>query len=168
MSTQRTVLVTGGSRGIGRAISQRFASAGHRVCVLAKHPETLARALAWSNPAGPPLVGICVDLEDAAAVPGATQAALRALGGSLDVLINNAGLFDMAPIERTTLEVWNRFLAVNLTAPFLVTQACLPALRESSAGHIINISSIAGRQGFPQNTAYCTTKYGLRGFSDAL
>ena len=168
MSNPKRILVTGGSRGIGKAIAERFAAEGYEVAILASREETLQQALREAKQAGFAWKGTAVDLENPPTVQAAIKRVITQLGGTLDVLVNNAGVFDMAPLEETTLAMWQRFLTINLTGPFLVTQACLPALREAGEAHVLNISSVAGQQGFPHNTAYCTTKYGLRGFSDAL
>lgn len=168
MHQHKRILITGGSRGIGQAIATRFAQEGYQVGILSRSPATLERALQEARDRGEHWVGASVDMENLAAIGPTMKAVVESLGGSLDVLVNNAGIFDMAPIEKVSLAMWQRFLTINLTGPFLVTQAALAALRKSSQGHIINISSVAGLQGFPDNTAYSTTKYGLRGFSDSL
>ncbi len=168
MHQHKRILITGGSRGIGQAIATRFAQEGYQVGILSRSPATLERALQEARDRGEHWVGASVDMENLAAIGPTIKAVVESLGGSLDVLVNNAGIFDMAPIEKVSLAMWQRFLTINLTGPFLVTQAALAALRKSSQGHIINISSVAGLQGFPDNTAYSTTKYGLRGFSDSL
>ena len=86
----------------------------------------------------------------------------------MDLCVNNAGIFDVKSFEDTDLAMWSRFIEVNLTGPYVVLQESLPALRESLEGPRINICSAAGKQGFAGSTAYCATKYGLRGLSDAL
>ncbi|MEZ6020059.1 MAG: SDR family oxidoreductase [Planctomycetota bacterium] len=161
------VLVTGGTRGIGRAIAERLGAEGHRVAILGRDPGHLERACGELRALGNEVWGVQADLEQAGEVAPAVQSAVEQLGGRLDVLINNAGVFDMRPLERMDLAFWQRFLAINLTAPFLATQAALPYLRRAQ-GQVVQINPVAGKQGFPHNTAYCTTKYGLLGFSEAL
>ncbi len=168
MEEPKRILVTGGSRGIGHAIAARFAQAGYRVAILARTPDTLQAALERAQERGETWLGASVDMENPPSIPSTIKEVIAELGGGLDVLVNNAGIFDMAPIEAVSLAMWQRFLTINLTGPFLVTQAALPALRLAAPAHVLNISSVAGQQGFPGNTTYCTTKYGLRGFSDAL
>lgn len=109
---------------------------------------------------------VSMDVSDPASIRAGMRAAIEELGG-LDLLVNNAGVFEVAPLAELALESWERLLRVNLTGPFLVTQAALPALL-ASRGCVLNISSIAGKQGFPGSTGYCASKYGLRGLGDAL
>jgi NAD(P)-dependent dehydrogenase (short-subunit alcohol dehydrogenase family) len=109
-----------------------------------------------------------IDLTQPAEIGPAVAAAIAGLGGGLDVLINNAGLFDMHPLETMGLEFWQRMLDVNLTAPMLVSQACLEALGRGIDPVIINVASVAAESGFPGNAAYCASKYGLRGLGEAM
>lgn len=165
MSDSRA-LITGGGRGIGRAIARRFAREGAAVAVAARTPsevEAVAREIEALGGMG---VAIRLDQADPESIERGVAAALEALGG-LDVLVNNAGVFEVAPIQELTPEAWERLVQVNLTGPLRVTQAALPALLESR-GVILNVSSVAGLQGFPGSTGYCATKYGLRGLGDAL
>lgn len=165
MSDSRA-LITGGGRGIGRAIARRFAREGAAVAVAARTPsevEAVAREIEALGGMG---VAIRLDQSDPESIERGVAAALEALGG-LDVLVNNAGVFEVAPIQELTPEAWERLVQVNLTGPLRVTQAALPALLESR-GVILNVSSVAGLQGFPGSTGYCATKYGLRGLGDAL
>ncbi len=168
MKDKRAILVTGGSRGIGQAIATRFGQAGHGVFILARRQETIDKAIEKARTQGWSLNGACVDFSQSPGIASSVEHAVEALGGRLDVLVNNAGIFDMASLERTDEAMWARFMQINLTAPYLVTQAALPALRQGSNGQVINILSVAAKQGFPHNTVYCTSKYGLRGMSDAL
>jgi NAD(P)-dependent dehydrogenase (short-subunit alcohol dehydrogenase family) len=162
------VLVTGGGRGIGRAIALRFAREGARVAVAARTSseiEAVAREIERAGGAG---LAVEMDVTDLSSVERAMAQALEQSGGGLDVLVNNAGVFAIHPFPELSPATWYRMLATNLSGPFHVTLLALRGLERSPRGHVFNVSSIAGKQAFPGNVAYCTTKYGLRGFSDGL
>jgi NAD(P)-dependent dehydrogenase (short-subunit alcohol dehydrogenase family) len=162
------VLVTGGGRGIGRAIALRYAREGAWVAVAARSsPEVDAVAKEIERAGGRGLAAQ-MDLRDLGSVEAAVYRAVEWAGGTLDVLVNNAGVFDVVPFDELKAEDFARTLQVNLTGPFLVTTEALAALQESEQAHVFNIASVAARQGFAGGTAYCASKYGLRGFSDAL
>jgi NAD(P)-dependent dehydrogenase (short-subunit alcohol dehydrogenase family) len=168
MNDALAVLVTGGGRGIGRAIALCFAREGARVAVAARtrgEIERVAEALGRAGGAG---LAVEMDVSEPAAVERGVARVLAWTGGVLDVLVNNAGIFAIQPFGELAPATWQRMLATNLTGPFLVTRSALPALERSRRAHVFNVSSIAGKQAFPGNVAYCTTKYGLRGFGDAL
>ncbi len=141
----RSVLVTGGGSGIGRAVVARFAAAGDRVVALGRDAAALERLPAelHSGATGPIETRVC-DVGDEDAVAAAFAAA-----GPLDVLVNNAGFSESAPLERTTLESWQQHLAVNATGAFLCSRAALPAMRERGSGAIVTVASTAGRIGAP-------------------
>ena len=164
----RRVLLTGAGRGIGRAVALAFAREGAALALLARSRDELEAVAEEVHELGGAAHVLTVDLASASAITAACEEALAALGGGLDVLVNNAGIFDVCPIEQLTLELWERFLAINLTAPMLVTQASLLGLAVGREPVAIFIASIAAETGFPGNTAYCASKYGLRGFADAL
>jgi len=167
MSTP-SVFITGGGRGIGRAIALRFAREGARVTVAARTSAELDETVAAIEAAGGSGLAAQMNLRDPGSIEAAVFRATDFGEGAIDVLVNNAGVFDVKPIDEMDAGTWERFIEVNLTGAFLVTIEALGALRESERAHVFNISSVAGKQGFPGNVAYCATKYGLRGFSDAL
>ena len=109
-----------------------------------------------------------VNVGDWGSVEAAVYRATNFTGGALDVLVNCAGTFSIAPFDKMTHELWARAIDVNLTGSFSVTLEALDALEESGRGHVFNVCSVAAKRGFPGNTAYCASKYGLRGFGDAL
>lgn len=164
----RRVLVTGAGRGIGRAIALAFAREGAQLALLARSQDQLEAVAEEVREAGGVAHVIVADLSAPHAVAPAAQRAVAALGGAVDVVINNAGIFDMRPIEELTLEFWEQMLAINLTAPMLVTQAALPGLEAGQDAVVILVASVAAETGYPGNTAYCASKYGLKGFADAL
>ena len=166
--TQPSVLVTGASRGIGRAIALRFAKEGAHVVVAARSSDQLDAVVAEIDAAGGKGLAAQMNLRDHGSIEAAVYRAVEEFGGSIDVLVNNAGIFSVQPFDELDIGTWNRLIEVNVTGAYLVTQEALSGLRESSDAHIFNVSSAAGRQGFAGSVAYCTSKYALRGFSDAL
>ena len=109
-----------------------------------------------------------MNVADQGSVEAAVYRAVEFTGGALDVLVNNAGVFDIKPFDKLDIKTWQRAIEVNLCGPFYVTSEALDALCESGRAHVFNMSSVAGRMPFPGNVAYCASKYGLKGFSDAL
>ena len=167
MSAPR-VLVTGGSKGIGRAIALRFAREGGRVVVASRNSELLDAVVVEIEQAGGQGLAAQMNVRDHGSVEAAIYRAIEFTGGELDVLVNNAGVFDLKPIEDTRVDLFQRMLEVNLLGAFYVTTEALDALEESARAHVFNIASVAAKQGFPGCTAYGASKYGLRGFGDSL
>lgn len=162
------VLVTGGGRGIGRAIALRFARAGSRVVVAARTSTELDAVAAEIDAAGGKGLAAQLNVRDQGSVTAAMWRVVEFTHGALDLLVNNAGIFEIKRFDDTDADSWNRMLEVNLSGAFYVTHEALDALEEGDRPHIVNIASIAARQGFEGNVAYCASKYGLRGFGDAL
>jgi NAD(P)-dependent dehydrogenase (short-subunit alcohol dehydrogenase family) len=150
----RTVLVTGGSRGIGRATVERFAAAGERVIALGRDPEALATLD----------VETCeCDVTDEASVVD-----VFARIGAIDVLVNNAGMGESAPLAATTYDSWQRHLDVNATGPFLCMRAVIPGMRERGHGVVVTVASTAGRVGVPYTSAYSASKHAVIGLTRAV
>lgn len=168
MQPAPAVLVTGGGRGIGRAIALRFAREGARVAVAARTPAEIEAVAAEVERAGGRGQAVAMDVTDLDSVERGLAEVLAATDGILDVVVNNAGVFAIHPFPELSPATWYRMLATNLNGPFHVTLLALKGLEQSRRAHVFNVSSIAGRQAFPGNVAYCTTKFGLRGFGDAL
>ena len=170
-SPRRNILVTGAAAGLGLAITRRLLRQGFGVAMLdmAAHLPEVAASLADSAAASAaPLVFAHADLADAAQIGPALERLQQALG-PLDGLVNNAGIAShIAPVVRMGLAGWQRELDVNLTAPFLLTQALLPAMVAQGWGRIVNISSLAGRGGLYQQAGYSATKSGLLGLTRAV
>jgi NAD(P)-dependent dehydrogenase (short-subunit alcohol dehydrogenase family) len=162
------VLVTGGGRGIGRAIALRFAREGARVVVAARTSTELDRVVEEIQAAGGQGLAAQMNVRDQGSVAAAVWRAVDFTQGALDVLVNNAGVFEIRPFAETDEELWKRTIEVNLNGPYFVTHEALEALEEGERPHVLNIASVAARRGFPGNVAYCASKYGLRGFGDAL
>ena len=155
----KTALVTGAARGIGLATVKRFLAEGWRVALLDIDGDTLQRAV---KAIGKPDVTIAIecDVADAAGVAAAVDTVAK-IFGRLDALVNNAGIAIFKPILEVTYEDWSRVLAVNLTGPFLCTQAAAPLMRDGGGGAIVNITSISGLRASTLRTAYGTSKAGL-------
>jgi NAD(P)-dependent dehydrogenase (short-subunit alcohol dehydrogenase family) len=155
----KVALVTGSARGIGLAAAARFLDDGWYVAMLDILGDTL-RAAVKALDRGDAVLPIEADVSDPEAVQDAVQQAHRQLG-RIDALINNAGIAVFKPMLDVTLEEWQRVLAVNLTAPFLMTQAVAPIMRDQGGGAIVNITSISGLRASTLRVAYGTSKAGL-------
>ena len=160
-----TILVTGGGRGIGRAIALAFAEPGSHVAIAARTRAQLDETAAAIRRGGAEPVPIVMDVTDAQAVESAF-ATLRAASPRLDVLVNNAGVGGGLPVHKTDLESWRRILDTNVWGTFLVTRQAVPLMGDG--GRVINISSVLGRFGVPGYTAYCASKHAVIGFTRAL
>ena len=158
-STQKVALVTGAARGIGLAAAKRFLADGWRVALLDIERELLVTPSAALGEPDATLALHC-DVSDAAAV-AAAMAAVERRFGRLDALVNNAGIAVFEPMLETTIDDWNRVLAVNLSGPFLCTQAAAPLMREHGGGAIVNITSISAVRASTLRSAYGTSKAGL-------
>jgi NAD(P)-dependent dehydrogenase (short-subunit alcohol dehydrogenase family) len=166
--SQRSILVTGGGRGIGRAVALRFAKEGFGVAVMARSEKELAEVAGAIVSAGGQPLTIAGDVARETDAEAAVRNTADAFGG-IDVLVNNAGLFRVKPIHETTTEMWRAVLDTNLTGAFLVTRAAVRNMLARRRGRaIVNVSSEAGKRGFPGSGAYCASKFGLCGFGDAI
>lgn len=164
----RTAIVTGGTRGIGRAIATSFADAGIRVAIAARtQSECEATARDLSRRSGTDAIGVSCDVRNAVDCARLVDAAVSAFGG-LDILINNAGIGAFAPVGEMDVETWDAVIGTNLNSLFYCTHAALPHLRRGTMPWIINIGSLAGKNAFPGGAAYNATKFALIGFSEAL
>ena len=165
--TGRTALVTGGSSGLGRATAAALAAAGADVAVLARGSADLQRTAEQVRACGVRASAVEVDLADAEAVERAVSQVHREVGG-VDVLVNAAGTDVPGSVSELDIEGWDRVLAVNLRASFLLARAVWPDMVERGGGTIVNVSSVAGRRGWAGAAAYCSAKFGLTGLTQAL
>ena len=164
----KAAIVTGSTKGIGRAIAEGLLDAGARVAISARNTQEVAAAakdLERAHP-GRVLARPCdVRREDqVAALFAETE---RAFGG-VDILVNNAGVGLFRNLEEMSLEEWNSVIETNLTGVFLCSRAAIPRMRKRGGGYIFNISSLAGKNAFPSAAAYNASKFGLNGMSEAL
>lgn len=157
-------LITGASRGLGRAFTEEILKAGHRVLATARNSEQL---LDVASKFGKNVRIVSLDVTNEAQAKYAVDAAIETFGG-LDVLINNAGYGNVSPVEDTPIADFRAQIETNLFGVIIMTKAVLPYFRERASGHIIQISSIGGRVGPPGRAAYAAAKFGVEGFSEAL
>ena len=158
------VLVTAGASGIGKEIAKAFAEIGAKVCVC----DINAAALDMAAKGIPDLKTIVCDVSKRDDVERMVAASVDALGG-LDVLVNNAGIAGpTASVEDADPDQWEAVMTVDVIGTFHVTRHCIPHLKKSSAGSIVVMSSVGGRFGYPNRSAYCTAKMGLIGFAKTL
>ena len=158
----RVALITGGGSGIGAGIARVLSAAGARVAV-ADLNEDAAAAVAADLPG----LGVHLDVTDRANTDAAVSRVEAELG-QVDVLVNNAGISIVAPFLDITDPDWDRLLNVNLRGVLIVTQRVLPSMLERRSGRIINISSMAGKEGLPNLACYCATKFGMIGLTQSL
>ena len=160
-------LITGASRGVGLATALALVRVGAAVGLVARDPERLEEARRQVEAAGGRVVASSADVTDADGLLRAVQQTEAELGG-VDVLIANAGIGRYGPLEEMAVEEWRRVIETNLTGAYLAVRAALPTIRRRGGGHVVAISSGAGKRGYPNMTAYCASKFGLQGFMDAL
>ena len=158
----KVALVTGGGSGIGAGIARVLAAAGARVAVADLNEDAAATVAA-----GLPGLGVHLDVTDRASTDVAVTRVEQALG-PVDVLVNNAGISIVAPFTDITDPDWDRLLNVNLRGVLIVTQRVLPSMLKRRSGRIVNISSMAGKEGLPNLACYCATKFGVIGLTQAL
>jgi len=163
----RHVLVTGASRGIGRAVAIAFAAEGARVSVLARTGEALRDLETNTGDLEGSISGFEGDVSDRSQVE-AVVARARTDGGPFDALVNNAGTFLWKPFLTLAPEEWDRVLATTLTAAFYLCRRVVPEMVERRTGRIINVASIHGLHGDANLTAHCAAKFGLVGFTQSL
>jgi 3-oxoacyl-[acyl-carrier protein] reductase len=163
-----SALVTGASRGIGRATATLLARRGVSLALVGRASKELDESVALAREAGAPeAAAFACDLADTASVEAAAYAVLSQFP-TLGVLVNNAGIAPRVSIEETRNDVWDETLAVNLRAPFLLTRAVLPAMRKNARGRIVHVGSISSTLGTPRLAAYCASKWALVGFMKSL
>jgi 3-oxoacyl-[acyl-carrier protein] reductase len=160
----KSVLVTGGSKGIGKGIARVFAKAGCKVLIIARHEDQAKACADELIKAGGTAAAFAADVTDLKSMERAADFAVKAHGG-IDVLCANAGIFPQVKIEEMSPEIWDVTVDTNLKGAFLSVKACLPALKKSGQGRVILTSSITGPvTGFPGWTHYGATKAGQLGF----
>ncbi len=164
----RTAIVTGGTRGIGRAIATAILGDGGRVMITGRDERRVDDSLkALSAIAAGRVAGAAVDVRDRAAVEQLMVDTDRRFGG-FDTLVNNAGIGRFPDVASMTDDDWESVIGTNLTGPFYCSRASLPWLRKSGGGWIVSVASLAGRNYFPGGAAYCASKAGLIAFSESL
>ena len=160
-------VISGASRGVGRAVAHSLAARGVELALFSRPSRALDETIASLLVHGGKVRHYAVDLEDRTSIRRASHELLGE-SGAPDVLVHNAGIVERAPVATLTDEVWDRHFAVNLTAPFLLTRALLPAMLERRTGRILFVSSISAVLGSPTQSAYNATKAGLVSFMRCL
>ncbi len=168
METQSKVaLITGASSGIGAGTAKVLAANGFKVGIAARRIDKLNELKNEITASGGEALPIQMDVTDPESVKRGVEE-LAAVYGTIDILVNNAGLMPLSDIESLKVDEWNRMIDVNIKGVLNSTAAVLPYLKEQNSGHIINMSSIAGRKVFKGLSIYCATKFAIAAFSDGL
>jgi 3-oxoacyl-[acyl-carrier protein] reductase len=167
MTETRTALVTGATHGIGRATAFALGRAGWQVGCCARTPDKVEALLAQLAEAGVRASGRPADVGEEREARAAVKHVVDTLG-RVDALINNAGILIAKPFEQLTLADWDHTMATNLRSLYLMTREVLPEMRRRRRGTIVNVASLAGRNGFVGGTAYTASKHAVLGFSKSL
>ena len=162
----KIALITGGSRGLGLEIARQICARGGNVALIARDPDELARAKTDLDPFATGVLTIQCDLLETVQIQSAVQQTLQRFG-KIDILINNAGIIEIGPIEHMQLKGFDRAMRLHFWAPFILYLLVAPQMR-ANGGRIVNISSIGGRIAVPHMAAYSASKFALTGFSDAI
>jgi NAD(P)-dependent dehydrogenase (short-subunit alcohol dehydrogenase family) len=162
-----TALITGATEGIGRATVFALGRAGYRVGVCARTESKVGSLVAELKREGIEAAGAAADVGNPNQAEHAVEEVSRALG-DIEVLVNNAGILIAKPFEDLTLEDWDATMTTNVRSLFLMTRAVLPAMRRRRRGTVVNVASLAARQGFAGGTAYTASKHAVLGFSRSL
>jgi 3-oxoacyl-[acyl-carrier protein] reductase len=176
--TVPTAIVTGSTKGIGKATAQLLAKRGYNVVICSRNrgdigktvEEIMSEAKAKSiskNKSAPQVMGLKCDVCDTSDVDSLVKATMEMFGG-IDVLVNNAGILLYKDLADTSKEEWIKTININLTGTFLFCKTVLPHMVKNNSGVIINVSSGAGKIGFPKLSAYCASKFGVMGLSESL
>lgn len=165
--TGKIAIVTGGNRGIGRGIALALAEAGADVVLAARDLEKSRQVAEAIQSLGRRALALAVDVGDSSQTRAMVEQTVSVLGG-LDILVNNAGILHIAPVETLAEAAFDEIFKVNVKGVFLCCQAAIPYLKQRGGGRIINISSVAGKTGFPTLAHYSASKHAIIGFSNAL
>ncbi|OIP74642.1 MAG: short-chain dehydrogenase [Oscillatoriales cyanobacterium CG2_30_44_21] len=159
----KKAIVTGASSGIGKEVALRLLQSGAQVSVISRNPDRLLSKL----PAGSNAKGYAIDLGNIEEVASQIKAIASDMNG-VDILINNAGMAYIGELIEMPLTEWQKLFDLNLTSVFQCLQAVLPTMRSQKSGTIINVASVAAKQGFPNWAAYCASKFALLGLTQAI
>jgi NADP-dependent 3-hydroxy acid dehydrogenase YdfG len=164
---KKVAIVSGASRGIGRAVAAQLARENYFVLLLARNAEEITELEFEIDAAGGKALAYTLDVSNESQVEGVVQQALRDFG-RIDVVVNNAGIGIFKPAEAITAEEWSRLMDVNVKGSFLLTKAVLPAMKAAGSGHILAIASDVSKRTFPEGSLYCASKYAQDAFFSAL
>jgi NAD(P)-dependent dehydrogenase (short-subunit alcohol dehydrogenase family) len=163
----RTAVITGGSRGLGLVLARHLAAEGANIALLARHPNELDEAADDLRQSGAEVLVLPCDVRHRSEVNRAVARTAEHFG-RIDVLINNAGIIQVGPLEHMRVDDFEEAMAVHMWGPLYTTMAVLPYMRRDGGGRIVNISSIGGKVAVPHMAPYCASKFALVGLSDAL
>jgi NAD(P)-dependent dehydrogenase (short-subunit alcohol dehydrogenase family) len=163
----RSVLITGGSRGLGLALAEEYLRRGASVAICARDAAELERARALLDGRGRPVLAVPCDVTDAAQV-GEMISMVQQHHGAIDTLVNNAGIIQVGPREHQTSADYDRAFRAHFWGPYLLTDRVLPGMRERGAGRIVNVASLAGLVPVPHMLPYTASKFALVGWSEGL
>src|SRR5213594_991119 len=163
----KVVLITGGSRGLGLVLARQICAAGGKVALIARDGDELGRAKADLARRGGAVLTVQSDLLDTGQIQSVVRQIIDRFG-KIDILINNAGVIEVGPLEHMTREDFERAMRVHFWAPFELCMQVGSEMRTWGGGRIVNISSIGGKIAVPHLAPYCASKFALTGFSDAL
>lgn len=165
---ERIVLITGGGRGIGRAIALASAREGADLVVAARSLDQVESVACEILELQSKALAVVCDVSDPESVEKMFESTQEFFGRAPDILVNNAGIAESAPLVKTTNDLWRRHLEINLNGTFYCTRAALPAMIERGWGRVINIASIAGKTGWPYVAAYSASKHGVLGLTRSV
>src|SRR5271154_6891782 len=163
----KIAVVPGASRGIGFAIAQRLGEMGAKLSICAREPQKLEAATLQLRAAAPAVFAAPVDVTRGDQIATFIQYTQKNLG-PIDILVNNAGIGWFGPTHEASEQTWDSVLDTNLKSVFLVSKAVAPGMIEQKSGHIINISSLAGKNAFKNGGVYCASKWGLLGLTECM
>ncbi|MCG6138497.1 MAG: SDR family oxidoreductase [Nostoc sp. LLA-1] len=163
----KVVIITGASSGLGEATAKRLATSGAKLMLAARREDRLKELVAAIDKSGGTAIYRVTDVVDRAQVEALAKETLSTYG-RIDVLINNAGLMPLSPLDQVKVEEWDRMIDVNIKGVLYGIAAVLPIMRQQKSGHVINLSSVAGHKVFAGSAVYCATKYAVRAISEGL
>lgn len=163
----KVVIITGASSGVGEATARRLGASGAKLMLAARREDRLKDLVAAIEKTGGTVAYRVTDVADHAQVQALADATLETYG-RIDVLVNNAALMPVSPLDQIKVEEWDQIIDVNLKGVLYGIAAVLPIMRQQKSGHVINLSSIGGHKVFPGAAVYCATKYAVRAISEGL
>ncbi len=163
----KVAIVTGASSGIGEASARTLAGEGAKVVVAARRTERLDALVARIQSEGGTALAVTTDVTSRQSTEALVEQTLNAYG-RVDILVNNAGVMPLSLIRKRHVEEWDRMIDVNIKGVLYCIAACLPSMLDQGGGHIVNVSSVAGRRPFPGGTIYSATKFAVRAISQGM
>lgn len=163
----KVVIITGASSGLGEATARRLAKSGAKLMLAARREERLKELVADIQKDGGTAKYEVIDVTNKSQVEALAKATHQAYE-RIDVLVNNAGLMPLSPLDETKVDEWDKMVDVNIKGVLYAIAAVLPIMRQQKSGHIINISSVSGHKVFPGGTVYCATKFAVKAISEGI